>query len=139
MQAEERTVNLKKAPLILLLNAIFGSMVGLAFVFLFSVVVWKEWLGEGMLAVLPFFAAFFAAVISGFLSGKELGKGLLTGILQGIVLFALLYLLGFFIFVRIVPQGVNPYLFLSCLLGSLIGGILSASRRKSPVRYRRRK
>lgn len=139
MQAEERATNLKKAPLVLLLNAIFGSMVGMALLFVFAILVWNEWLGEGMLKLLPFAAAFLASLICGFLSGKALGKGLLTGMLQGLFLFALLYLLGLLIFIRIAPQEINPALFLSCLSGSIIGGVLSAGRRKSPVRYRHRK
>lgn len=130
MHAEQSGNSPAKIPLVLLVNALIGFFFGLCLMPVFSVLVWSEFFSEGLTDVLPIVSATLACILSAWFSGKTLGRGLLFGIVQGFLHYLISYLMGLLSFLRLVPSGWNFKLLLFCLLGGILGGILSAARIK---------
>ena len=129
-QSDDNAHNVQKMPLVLIVYTILGTLIGLILLFVCSVLVARELLPERMVSAIPGICAFLGALCSGFFSARVLGRALLTGLVQGLVSFAVLYVMGLLVFMRIVPEAVNPIVFLACMAGGVLGGIFSAGRRR---------
>ncbi len=125
---QEQGASAWKTPLVLLLNALVGFFFGLCLLLVSSVMIWAEWLPETAVNWIPAAVGLLSCVLSAYLSGKQLGRGLVFGIIHGIVQYALSYLTGLLVFLRLAPSTWELKLLLCCLIGGLLGGILSATR-----------
>lgn len=130
MHSEQNGTPLAKIPLVLLVNTLIGFFFGLCLMLVLSAFVWREWFPETLTGVLPLVSALFACTLGGWFSGKALGRGLLLGFVQGLLHYLLSYLMGLLVFLRLTPSGWDFKLLLCCLLGGILGGILSAARIK---------
>lgn len=122
-QNKERPV---KNLLFLPLNALVGFFFGLGILLLLSTAVCCEWLSEETINVCPAVSALLACTLAAYLSGKLLGRGLLFGIIHGLLHYALSYFMGLFVFLRLAPSEWSVLLLVCCIIGGIIGGILSA-------------
>lgn len=124
-----------KVALIFIMSAIVGTVAGIALLTLASVFGAKEILSEKVIEGCPVISVVIASLISGYIAASELGKALLTGLIQAIVNFIILYVLGCIVFMRITPDGNYLYVFLACIVGALIGALITAIGKK---KYRKR-
>ena len=136
MHAEEKRWDFKKTLMILGIDAILGILIGLALLLLLAGFISGGTFGEKFISVFPILSVFLGTVVAGFISGKTMGKGLLIGLLQSFVTGIGLYLLGVAVFVRVTPQGFDLPIALACIIGGVLGGVLSAIR-KNPLHTRK--
>lgn len=126
MQKREETPNkFSKIPILFLIYGIIGVLIGVVLLLPVSFLSANELLPDGVVSSFPAIAVFIGAVVSGFLSARAMGKALLTGLIQATVNFLILYLLGVLVFMRIKPTGFYLYVFLACVLGAVIGGLIT--------------
>ncbi|MEG2570858.1 MAG: hypothetical protein RSA70_05425 [Clostridia bacterium] len=116
----------KKPAITFVYNGILGAIVNVLLLILFAFLIAKEVLPEGAMDVIPASAAFIAALIAAFKSSKALGRTMLTSLIQGAVNIAIFYIGGLAVFMRVVPASMNLYVFLGCVAGAVLGGLLAA-------------
>ena len=116
-------------------HALFGVLVGIAVLIIFSICISNGVISCNACASLGVFAVFASALVSGFLSARAMGKAVFTGFIQSGVNLVVLYILGTFVFMRIIPTGSNMYILIACVAGSVLGGAMSAIK---PKKRRRR-
>lgn len=136
MQKREEIPNVfSKIPILFLLYGIIGVLIGAASLLPVSFLSARELMPDGVISSFPAVAVFIGAVVSGYFSARSMGKILITGLMQSLVNFSILYLLGVLVFMRIKPTGFYLYVFLACVLGSVIGALITLIRVKG---HRRR-
>ena len=109
-----------------LIYGVLSAFLVLLLVLLFSILISKEILPEDNFEPLGVLCVFLSSIVSCFLLARTQGKVLLTATIQGIFNFALYYITGMLIFVRVVPGNISLYYFIACMVGAVVGGILSA-------------
>ncbi len=126
MQKHEEVSNkFSKIPILFFIYGIIGVLIGIVLLLPVSFLSANELLPDGVVSSFPAVAVFIGAVVSGYFSARSMGKALLTGLIQSIVNFLILYLLGVLVFMRIKPTGLYLYVFLACVLGAVIGGLIT--------------
>lgn len=136
MQRREEVPNaISKIPILFLIYGIIGVLVGIFLILFVSFLSARELVSESTLSLIAPVAAFVGAAISGCLAARSMGKALLTGLIQSIVNFLILYLLGALVFMRIKPTGFYLYVFLACVLGAIIGSLVTVIKVKGHRRH----
>lgn len=125
-KAEDSANSAFKIPLLFITYGLIGVFIGLAFLLLFSAIISKELVPEGIAQILAIISVGAGALVSGYLAAKAMGRALISSMIQGLVNFALEYAMGTLVFMRVLPVENNLYVFLANMLLSLLGGFITA-------------
>lgn len=109
----------------LLIYSILGLSVSILLSLIGAVLVNAEKLSPSLIPILAYIFIFLGVFIAGFLSARKFGKALIYSLVQCAVCFLIVYILGAVLFGRIVPNDNIWQVFVSCLGGSLLGGVVS--------------
>ncbi len=118
------------APIVFLLYCAIGLILSTILSFISALLISAEKLPADSItavSVICIVAGVFAASL---MSAKMFGRVMISALLEGLIFFALLYILGAIFFARFMPTEVPLYTFLSCLIGSVSGGIIAACGKK---------
>ncbi|NLG53122.1 MAG: TIGR04086 family membrane protein [Clostridiales bacterium] len=122
-----------KAFKVLLFYSLFGILLCVILLAVFSFLIVREILPEGLIKIVPSVCACICAFIAGLSSSRILGRTLVTGLVQGVLFFIMLYLAGALVFMRIITANISLPLLLSCVAGALLGGLAAAGGKKRRV------
>ncbi len=122
---EEAPKKLSKISILFLIYGIIGVLIGIMLLLPISILSANELVPEGIISSFPAVAVFIGAIISGYFASKAMGKPLITGLIQSIVNFLILYLLGVLVFMRVKPNGYYLYVFLACVIGAVVGALIT--------------
>ena len=124
---EKKQFSLCKATSIVFICGMLSTLLVILLIWLFSVLISKEIIDEVLVDAVGIISVFAASLISAVISSKSVGKALLVSAFQGLVNFFMYYVMGMLVFMRVIPENIDAYQFIACMVGAILGGILSAA------------
>lgn len=129
-KSEESAKDFKTLLTSLLLFCITGICVSMLLAVLGTVLVLTEALLVDYISHFSAFSVFVGSFVASMLSCKKLGKPLYTALASAVFLILILFLTGALLYGRALPESSFILILAAAFLGSLLGAILSAGKKR---------
>ncbi len=116
--------------LTLLFHSILGIALTLLLSFICSIVVSAGKIHPNLIPLLSSFFVMFGSFFSSLISSRKFGKPLIIALVQCAVFLLMLYLIGAILYGRFSPSAQPMQIAAFCLIGALLGAIISALRKR---------